>query len=180
MTLLLVISGFPGAASSEAAPPDWWGTPQTIFVGPANDGAVASKGQVMHMARKAKEHLDLILGPVGGAGAEITRLFTDYAANNGIAVKNNQAIRIGQVKHIASKFWKRLQAAGAPDIPLQPAWPYHRNSRDIWTQSPNDDADTALAALGQVKSAFSFDIPGEAPLRARNFAWLWDGRAGAA
>ncbi|MES2707736.1 MAG: alpha/beta hydrolase [Verrucomicrobiota bacterium] len=131
------------------------------------------------MAKKAKEHLDLILGPVGGAGAEINQLFTAYAANNGIAVKNNQAIRIGQVKHIASKFWRRLQTVGAPDIPLQPAWPYHRNNRDIWTQSANDDADMALATLGQVKSAFSFDIPAEAPLRARNFAWLWDGWAGA-
>ena len=144
--------------TAAAAAPEWWTSPQPIFSGAPKDDAAATQGQVMYMAAKARERLEIVLEPFGGAKDEINQLFTGYDPAH-----NSTPATVGQVKFAASKFWKRLQQAGAPGIPVAPAWPYQRNGAMIWTQDQSDDADETLATLGQVKMAFSFDIPANAP-----------------
>lgn len=152
------------AIPCQGAAPTWWsvasGSPPTTAVsGTASDTALATKGQVMHMAQKARIELAKALDTdLGGVGSGIQGLFSSYDA-----AKNNEVIKIGQLKHVSSKFWKRLQQAGTPGSPLPGEWPYKKGNTRIWSEATNDDADNAAATLGQVKMAFSFDIPSGAP-----------------
>lgn len=157
-----------------AQAPDWWSEPQLdsagvplnpekgVMNGTADDGAVATQGQLMHLVQQAKRQLDQSLAPLGGAGASIEALLTSYGTGSPaeIAAKNSRVATLGQVKYAASLFWKRLQDNGSPDSPVAPAWPYGRRDRaPVWTEDTNDDADASPALLGQLKSAFSFQIP---------------------
>jgi hypothetical protein len=171
-----------GPRDALAAPPAWWRNPNVLKVSNLNfeaygpidaDKAAATVGQVMHMAKHAKLAMDSVYASVTaaretGAGAEIQANLTRH--NNSIATEgalaNHRVILNGQLKSIAAPYWKRLAVLGvwpklsvdlgvfipneaydaAPDFPFP------------WTQSFSDDADYAVATLGQVKAAFAFHL----------------------
>ncbi|RYD27853.1 MAG: hypothetical protein EOP86_23945 [Verrucomicrobiaceae bacterium] len=128
-----------------AAEPSWWARQGVKNTNAANDHAVATVGQAMHVAACARQEFDAAFSVIGGAGKTINELIANY-----YTVRNFNAIRIGQLKYIASLYWNRLGELGIyPLLPNgRPAYP--------WTPATGDDNDNALATLGQLKTVFSF------------------------
>ncbi len=151
-----------GLASLEAASPSWW-----VLSGTANNYAPANLGQLKHMAKQAKSHLDTNL--VGGSGSGIAALVGSFEPRSGqgytqpeidaFLAENYAPINLGQLKYVAKPFYDRLLAAGydtkanliargltgwTHDYPWDPETPAEEN------YSP--------ANLGQLKLVFSFDL----------------------
>ncbi|MES2708703.1 MAG: DUF5615 family PIN-like protein [Verrucomicrobiota bacterium] len=135
--------------------PLWW--LESLNQNPSADSAVATQGQAMHMAKIARNRIASEFpnaaaapgAPVPPAEAAITALFNGYSTAG-----NSKPLRIGQLKYISSLFWDRMAEIGVAGFPRAVSRPYP------WTQDTSDDADNALATLGQVKMAFSMEIYG--------------------
>lgn len=171
-----------------AAPPSWWSapvTPATPIIGPAtpSGSAPANLGQLKHVAKMAKIHLDQKFAAVGGAGPEIDALVASFEPRQGqgytpaqIAVfqaANYAPINLGQLKQVAKPFYQRLVALGYNTkvnlighlYPSGWAYYYPWNPNDLWNQPGNSDKTINYrpANLGQVKMTFSFDALGFTP-----------------
>ena len=124
-------------------------------------------GQLKHMAAKARDELDSVFAPIGGAGSEIDLLvdsFTTVSPNNALPAN------IGQLKNVSSKFFDRFAEVGfGPD---SPGWP----SDMVLDQGSSDNSplypwlndvtaeNAAPASIGQAKHLFSWNLRGFASL----------------
>jgi len=139
------------------AQPDWW-TDYSLVDGSARqDSAIATIGQAKHVIQKAYLYLEAELSEVGGAGAEVTSLYNNYCTTApGHSSDDLQLLTIGQLKYLAKPFYDRLNSATV-DFKTS-AMNSASSDHYPWTVDNQDDADMALATLGQLKFAFSFDL----------------------
>lgn len=147
-------------SASQAADPAWWQARGAITAGatPAPN-AVVNQGQLKQFTLRAVQELNASLASVGGAGQPLNSLITgwqqDYASNAYATSPNNpsrpykpadfDAVTVGQLKYVANLLYGRLHDAGY--MPVLPAW-----------IKVNSATDRSLAALGQLKSVFNFDL----------------------
>jgi hypothetical protein len=159
-----------------AAPPLWWSecNPPVLNANPANNKGPANIGQAKHMAKSALDALYPIL-PATAAAIEADLVgagnpIPSWAApaNQAEKDKNHAPLLIGQLKAIVDPFYTHLHAA-------VPAWlgaertengTNHPNSIFPWTAETTDDANKAIANIGQLKAVFSlrFDSLPQTPL----------------
>lgn len=130
------------AVSGQAATnyPAWWLSRGVVDTNAAatNDYAAVTAGQVKWLATNAYDELKATLP--GGAGTTLTAMVRGFTPTN-----NYLGVNAGQVKHLAAAFYDRLIAAGYTN-----AYP--------WTAATTDDADWAVANIGQVKNMLAFDV----------------------
>jgi hypothetical protein len=162
---LLVLAGL----SLDAGNPVWWsdslgGNKVLLENTVAANKAPTNLGQIKNVALRAKHYLDRELASVGGAGSGVNaRVGEFYNLNTSQAIfttaTNNKApANLGQLKHIAKPFYDRLIALGVDTRAMlrshgAPDWQYYYP----WTPDPTDDANKAIANLGQLKWVFCFD-----------------------
>lgn len=133
VALVLALAGL-----CRAENPAWWTTRGVIIpTATTNDFAAANLGQAKWFATNA--YLELQATLPGGAGPTVSNLVAGFSSANHYA-----ALNLGQLKATTTPFWQRLACF---DSQLTPPW----------TTSTSDDANYALANLGQLKSAFCFD-----------------------
>lgn len=158
-------------ALAEGAPPSWWtddvaGT-RIQNGGPSDNYAPLNLGQLKWVAKQAKKHLDLELGPIGGAGPAIDTLvasFTPQASQSPedqaeAREKNYAPANLGQLKAVAKPFYDRLIAAGFNTKQNlidhgAAGWSFDYP----WNPATAVSANYAPANLGQLKWAFAFDL----------------------
>ncbi len=155
-----------------AVPPAWWSEEGTRVLDPdisdADNHSPANLGQLKHMAKQAKMHLDAALP--GGSGPAIASLVEAFEPRIGqgytqaqidaFREQNYAPINLGQLKAVAKPFYERLLAAGfdtkanliAHGYPANWAYDYPWNP-----QTPVEE-NYAPANLGQVKMTFSFGL----------------------
>jgi len=122
--------------------PSWWvnrGVVNTNASVVANDYAAANQGQLKWFARNAMLEMNACLPD--GAGSNVIKMVSAFSSTN-----NYLPINIGQLKCVVSLFYERLIRAGVTN-----AYP--------WSATAADDADYAIANLGQLKNMFSFVFP---------------------
>lgn len=137
--------------------PDWWTDYSLINDSARQDGAVATQGQAKHVVEKTYQYLEDELINDGGAGPEATTLYTTYCVTApDDVVADTLPLTVGQLKYLAKPFYDRLNSTelGFDTSAMNPA----SNDRYPWTVDQDDDADLALATLGQLKFVFSFDL----------------------
>lgn len=154
--LALCLSGAvpPAFAVPLPPPPAWWSadgtgiydtTPYT-----SNDWAPANIGQLKNVAECAKEYLDTVLAPIGGAGPEITAMCQAFTQAD-----NYAPVTVGQLKNVASPFYNRVAAIGYQwstrtfTTTPSPIYP--------WTGTTNPE-NNAPVNIGQLKNVFSLDL----------------------
>lgn len=121
--------------------PAWWtGLGVLDPAAEPNDFAMAVQGQVKWMADRAVRGLDDASALADGAGPSCSALVASFSPSN-----NALPVTLGQLKTAASPFWARLAELGSA---VQPPWTGAGASQDF-----------ALVNVGQVKSAFSFEMP---------------------
>lgn len=153
--------------SSHAAPEDppvWW---DAVGIGADSttspeSRAPANIGQVKNMAYHFHAQLEEILP--GGAGFELSELFPDKPATPDQAWYDQQkaAANLGQLKHIASRFYDRLNAVAPAWVTSQmalnaselAAWPHSYP----WDPSTPTSENYKALNLGQLKLVFSLRI----------------------
>lgn len=146
-----------------AAPPAWWSDSQTQILDTANptqdNYAPANLGQLKHVVKQAKAHLDVTLP--GGAGTAITTLVTGFGGNLTIEQRdaNYAPINLGQLKSVAKPFYDRLLTAGYDTRAnlIAHGYPANWTSDYPWNPATPAEENYAPANLGQLKIAFSFD-----------------------
>jgi hypothetical protein len=123
------------------AAPAWWSLREVHRpeVTVTNDFASANLGQVKWFATRACIELDENL-PYG-AGGGVQSLVRGFSPSNNYIVVN-----LGQLKAVAAPFYARLIEEG------------YTNGYPWTTNTPIDDADFAVANIGQVKHVFDFDL----------------------
>lgn len=125
-----------GSRNLYAQAPAWWAARGILDSGSqADDYRPANQGQVKFLAQQALAELE------PHANEEIRLLVEGFSTNE----FNGTPVNLGQLKNAARPFYDRLIELGALS-----AYP--------WTESTADDADYAIANIGQVKQAFSFEI----------------------
>jgi hypothetical protein len=120
--------------------PAWWVSRGVLVPGAAvtNDHAAVNQGEVKWIASNACAELEAMLPDGAGTGV--------WAQANGFSASNNyRCVNVGQLKALAQPFYDRLIEFGYTN-----AYP--------WTAATNDDADHAIANIGQVKNLFSFSL----------------------
>ncbi len=147
-----------------AAPPAWWSDPQTQILNTTNSTednyAPANLGQLKHVARQARTHLDATLP--GGAGTAIDTLVTGFGGN--LTAEQREAnyapINLGQLKAVAKPFYDRLilfQYDTKTNL-IAHGYPTSWASTYPWNPATPLDENYAPANIGQLKLAFSFDL----------------------
>ena len=122
--------------------PQWWldwSVVNTNASVVANDYAAVNQGQLKWFARNAMLEMNKNLPE--GAGSNVVSLVNSFSNAN-----NYKPVNIGQLKYVASLFYDRLIRAGVTN-----AYP--------WSAATADDADYAIANLGQLKNVFNFTVP---------------------
>ena len=145
----LLMLALPGRLTAD---PVWWSTTGTSIwkTTPTNteNYALINLGQLKHVATQANRHLDLRLGPAGGAGPVVTAMCQFTQADNAAPAT------VGQLKNVAKVFYDRLAAVGynwqtgafgTASTPYP--WPGTTNPQN---QSPCN--------IGQLKNVFSFEM----------------------
>jgi len=149
-----------------ALPPAWWSEPQTQVLDPINPAtttdnyAPANLGQLKHVAKQAKAHLDSHLPD--GSGLTIDTLVAGFGGN--LTVEQREAnyapINLGQLKSVAKPFYDRLlefqydTKANLIDRGFPSSW----TSNYPWNPATAVAENYAPANLGQLKAVFSFDL----------------------
>ena len=121
--------------AAHAADPVWWTSRKVVD--PTRhkaDYAPALLGQLKWFATNACDELEAYLP--AGAGPSVWDVVRGF--NN---ASNYCPANIGQLKFVAKPFYDRLVVGDYP-----------------WTATAADDADSAIATIGQVKRVFSFDV----------------------
>lgn len=162
----LMLSLISGSILLHAAPPAWWsdGNPPVIDPQAApNNHGVANIGQAKWMAKSALEALRekrpdlaaLVEADLVGSGKPIASWATP--ANAEQQAQQRQPLLLGQLKAIAAPFYDRLQAADPSWLAAQATENGMPNtgSHYPWTPTTADDANKAMATIGQLKAVFS-------------------------
>ena len=135
---------FDDGGSGDRPGPDWWYSNEVIDPDTpvTNDYAAALSGQLKWISFQAADALsDSSLWTAAGAEeVAITNLVTGFAETN-----NYCPINLGQLKYAAAPFYDWLIAKGVTN-----AYP--------WADAPNTN-DFAAGNVGQLKQAFSFEVP---------------------
>lgn len=140
-----------------AAQPVWWTDYSLVDGSTRQDSASATIGQAKHAVQKAYQYLEVELAAVGGSGVEVTAIYNNYCTIAPADSGNDLLpLTLGQLKFLAKPFYDRLNSTevGLDTSAMNPA------SIDVypWTVDQGDDADLALATIGQLKFVFSFDL----------------------
>jgi hypothetical protein len=138
------------SANVHALPPSWWVQWGATDGSPLVDDAAANIGQLKHMASKAIAELEVNLP--GGAGHVLLNMLADWRAPadpSGPVRDDSAALTVGQLKFLGKLFYDRLISVGYPTT-----YP--------WTTTDEDDDDTAMANVGQIKYVFRFDLQADA------------------
>ena len=160
--LMLVIAAL-------AAPPLWWSTGNPPVIDPGaveNNHGPANIGQAKHMAKSALDALRTIIPAVadqieadltGGANPIVDFTIPNPKTPEWIE-KQKAPLLIGQLKAIADPFYSRLHAAAPTWLEAERTQngTNHTNSIYPWTIETTDDANKAIANIGQLKAVFSF------------------------
>ncbi|MEI6218050.1 MAG: thrombospondin type 3 repeat-containing protein [bacterium] len=127
------------AASAANADPAWWAERGVVDARRHKaDNAPVLLGQLKWLATNACDELEAHLP--GGAGAEVWSLVGSFGP-----ASNYCPVNVGQLKYVAQPFYDRLIAC------------FYTNSYP-WTGATGDDADIAVATIGQVKNVFGFEV----------------------
>jgi hypothetical protein len=162
----LVLSLVSGSILLQAAPPAWWSNGNPPVIDPqavSNNHGVANIGQAKWMAKSALEALRakrpdlaaLVEADMVGAGKPIASWATPTNAEQ--QAQQRQPLLLGQLKAIAAPFYDRLQAADPTWLAAQASengMP-STGSHYPWTATTADDANKAMATIGQLKAVFS-------------------------
>ncbi|NJM37007.1 MAG: hypothetical protein HC845_03535 [Akkermansiaceae bacterium] len=122
--------------------PGWWAGRGATNAAPINDFAALKQGQLKHFTRKTVDELNARYAGQGGAGADLTGLVNGWIQAHPDP-KDQDLVKVGQLKWVANKVHARLVALGAS--PSVPSW---------MTVSSTDDR---LANIGQLKTVFNFN-----------------------
>ena len=125
-------------AGVAVAAPSWWTSRGVLTTNAPSDYAAVNVGQAMQIARKAYDEIQA--GLPGGAGPTLSNLVFGFAPTNAYT-----SVAVGQLKALAAPFYDRLIAAN-----FATGYP--------WSATTSDDADRAMANIGQLKRLFSFDF----------------------
>jgi len=158
-------------ASAQAPVPSWWNgvVVTNDSANPTDNWAMTNLGQLKNMATAAKAHLD---NQLNLTGADWANAYSPEANPFPFAIganpENYEAIKIGQLKFIASGFYRilrtkapsygvtnRLQSLGLS------AADYSTLSDGTlvpWSSTTGPGENHAAATIGQLKIAFSFDL----------------------
>jgi hypothetical protein len=164
-----VIIGVLNIQLAFAAPPMWWTNRQVRSLDessnpvPAADFAPANLGQLKNIARKAYDELKESLQPDVWStpeGQAIVTLIAGWYEDPNLQIpkpdKDFAMINQGQLKYVARRFYDLLGNQGIDVSSLvgegMGDWWYP------WTETTSDDADHAVATLGQLKHVFSFGL----------------------
>lgn len=152
-----------------AAPPGWWSEEGTRIIeeeGEENNYAPANLGQLKHVAKMAKGHLDAKL--VGGSGTAIGGLVAGFESGTSPEeiLANYAPLNIGQLKAVAKPFYDRLHSAGydtkanliAHGFPDKWSGTAAWSGYYPWNPSTPVSENYAPANIGQLKLVFSFDL----------------------
>jgi hypothetical protein len=160
MKITAFMLGLAGVFSLEtlcAANPQWWDEViDTNASHAASENYVpANLGQLKNMAAHAEEHLDTL---PGGPGDEVEHMVYSFSHIN--LGDNYAPINLGQLKAIAKPFYDRLIQAHFDTIANLKSHGYPSTWTSPYPWDPNTPASEnyALANLGQLKMAFSFDL----------------------
>ena len=129
--------------TAEGTPrPAWW-TELGVLDPSAepNDFALAVQGQVKWIASRAAHGLGEAGALAGGSGPACSALAAAFTPSN-----NALPVTLGQLKATAAPFWARLAELAPSSAP--PPWAGEAAPQDF-----------ALVNVGQVKAAFSFELP---------------------
>ena len=129
------------AAPLRGQEPEWWAE-FGVLSGTPQDTSPVNVGQIKYFATKAKDAMDANLP--GGAGQDIDDLISDWQAAT--APNNYAATTLGQLKHVGKLFHDRLAEEGLAEPGEYP-----------WTGVLAAE-DFALAAIGQAKTTFAFEL----------------------
>ncbi len=129
-----------GGVTVGAQGPAWWVERGVLSGDAPADFAPLTQGQMKWLATNASDELDVRLNLVGGAGSNVHAMVWGFGGEH-----NAQVVLVGQLKHVAQPFYNRLMAVGYAD-----AYP--------WSGEPAEEADFAVANIGQAKSMFAFDM----------------------
>ncbi len=151
------VGGFNGTVS-------WWTSTGLTTSLDLLDAAVhqngmecATVGQLKRFATYGKTYLDSLSSTVfpGGAGTAITNLVNGFNS-----VDNNAIAKVGQVKHVSKVFLDRIAQVDLGRTGHRRYLEYSSGSTyvPLWTTTPTDDDDHAVATIGQMKRAFAFDF----------------------
>ncbi len=131
-----------GHAAEGTPRPAWW-TELGVLDPSAepNDFALAVQGQVKWIASRAAHGLGEAGALAGGSGPACSALAAAFTPSN-----NALPVTLGQLKATAAPFWARLAELAPSSAP--PPWAGEAAQQDF-----------ALVNVGQVKAAFSFELP---------------------
>ncbi|HEY9156260.1 MAG TPA: hypothetical protein VIM69_14100 [Opitutaceae bacterium] len=162
----LALSLASGSILLQAAPPAWWSNGNPPVINPqaeVNNHGAANIGQAKWMAKSALEALrakrpdvaTLVEADLIGAGKPIASWATPATAEQ--QEQQRRPLLLGQLKAIAAPFYDRLQAADPTWLAAQAAENAMPNtgSHYPWTATTSDDANKAMATIGQLKAVFS-------------------------
>lgn len=159
-TLAVFVVSLLAPLSLLAQAPAWWQAYDILVSGATpDDFAVVNQGQVKNIAKQA--YLEMELRFPAGAGLEIESIVngwtTAIAAPAAPSDRTDDfaAANQGQVKSLAKAFYDRLYDIGVRRSSGQ-RYPW----LDIATDIPDN---YALANVGQLKFAFSFEVPIQRP-----------------
>jgi len=148
-----------------AAPPLWWsgGSDPVINSNPAENKAPANIGQAKHIVSKALAALQTAAPSIAAevrADLLISHpdlLIVPNPKTPEWIEKQKAPLLIGQLKAIADPFYRRLNTANPTWLSTERTTngTNHPNSIFPWTAETTDDANRAIANLGQLKAVFS-------------------------
>lgn len=159
-SLLLMAVAFVSPAF--AAQPAWWFASDTGFIDPEashsniHNYAPANVGQLKKVAVQAKKYLDKVLP--GGAGTEVNAMIAAWSSN----ADSYAPINLGQLKAVAKPFYTRLilQNYGTKANLIARGYPSNWAYDTPWDPNTATAENYAVANIGQLKMAFSFDLSG--------------------
>lgn len=154
-----------------ANPPAWWfnGSPPIITGGTANNQAAANIGQAKWVVFEALRALDTaaptiatqIRTDLAGTAPNFTNRIIDLTIPNpkpaGWADQQKVPLLIGQLKAISAPFYTRLHVYDSNWLATERATNGTNTPGSIfpWTTETTDDANKAIANIGQLKAVFS-------------------------
>lgn len=121
----------------------WWPTTDQDSTQDDDNYATANLGQLKNMTLHAAEHFEDNNVEIP---AEIQNMLEAWLDENN-QTNNHLEANLGQLKNISTPFWSTLIDLGQKQLSDIP-----------WTADPSDDDNTAIANIGQLKSAFNFTI----------------------
>lgn len=151
LLLILVAAAFslPGHAA-----PAWWASAGVIDTSKSRaDYGPANAGQLKHLATCAYNAAKTLYADfdTAGAGLAFKENYLDVWEDAGVEHKDYKPVNIGQVKAVASLFYERLRDYGV-DTPGGFLYASGLSSASAPAR------DYALANVGQLKNAFSFEL----------------------